>query len=358
MAKSYGATRVLDDISVHFAEGSFTSLLGPSGSGKTTLLRIVAGFVAPDRGRVRIGGEDVTDVPVWARNIGMVFQSYALFPHMSVADNVAFGLGRRGIKGEAARREVARVLELVRLPEYAKRMPKQLSGGQQQRVALARAIATKPSVLLLDEPLSALDRRLRQEMQVELLRIQRESGLTTIFVTHDQEEALTLSDRLAILDRGRIVQIGAPSEVYENPKTRFAAEFLGDTNFLEGIATENGIRLGGGETLGCRGPLPAPGTRITAAIRPEKIRIEGASVSGMPEPSVADGQGGGAENRAPAIIAAVVYSGAALTYTAEALGQRFTVFAQNRDARSQDVGAAVTLCWSPEHTVLVGDDIR
>jgi putative spermidine/putrescine transport system ATP-binding protein/spermidine/putrescine transport system ATP-binding protein len=343
VAKSYGATKVLEDISVHFAAGSFTSLLGPSGSGKTTLLRIVAGFVAPDRGRVTIAGQDVTDVPVWARNIGMVFQSYALFPHMTVADNVAFGLGRRGIRGEEARREVARVLELVRLPEFGKRMPKQLSGGQQQRVALARAIAIRPTVLLLDEPLSALDRRLRQEMQVELLRIQRESGLTTIFVTHDQEEALTLSDRLAILDRGRIVQIGAPAEVYENPKTRFAAEFLGDTNFLKGMATPTGITLGGGETLACRGPLPAAGTRITAAVRPEKILIEAKGAA-------AEGQ-----NRAAATIATVVYAGSALTYTAEALGQTFKIFAQNRDARPHEVGAAVTLSWSPEHTVLVED---
>ncbi|GGD22929.1 ABC transporter ATP-binding protein [Aureimonas glaciei] len=343
VAKSYGATNVLEDISVHFAAGSFTSLLGPSGSGKTTLLRIVAGFVAPDRGRVTIGGLDVTDVPVWARNIGMVFQSYALFPHMTVADNVAFGLGRRGIKGEEARREVARVLELVRLPEFGRRMPKQLSGGQQQRVALARAIAIRPSVLLLDEPLSALDRRLRQEMQVELLRIQRESGLTTIFVTHDQEEALTLSDRLAILDRGRIVQIGAPAEVYENPKTRFAAEFLGDTNFLRGTATATGITLGGGESLACRGPLPAPGTPVTAAVRPEKILIEAAGAT--PE----------GQNRAAATIATVVYAGSALTYTAEALGQTFKIFAQNRDARPHSPGAEVTLSWSPEHTVLVED---
>ncbi len=228
VAKTYGQTPVLADITTHFAEGSFTSLLGPSGSGKTTLLRIVAGFITPDSGKVAIGGADVTDTPVYARNIGMVFQSYALFPHMTVAQNVAFGLARRGIRGAEARKLVDRALEMVRLPDFGERRPKQLSGGQQQRVALARAVVIQPSVLLLDEPLSALDRRLRQEMQVELKRIQRETGLTTIFVTHDQEEALALSDKVAILDRGRIVQMGPPAEVYEQPKTRFAAEFLGD----------------------------------------------------------------------------------------------------------------------------------
>ena len=220
VVKAYGAVRVLDEVSVAFAEGRFTSLLGPSGSGKTTLLRIIGGFVVPDAGHVRIGGADVTDVPLWKRNIGMVFQSYALFPHMNVADNVAFGLNRRGIRGRAARDEVARVLDLVRLTGFDRRRPKELSGGQQQRVALARAIVTKPRVLLLDEPLSALDRRLRQDMQIELRRIQRDSGLTTIFVTHDQEEALTLSDHIAILDKGRIVQQGAPAAIYEQPRTR------------------------------------------------------------------------------------------------------------------------------------------
>jgi len=232
VGKGYGALRVLDDVSASFEAGRLTSLLGPSGSGKTTLLRIIGGSIAPDAGEIRFAGENVTDVPLWRRNVGMVFQSYALFPHMTVHDNVIFGLHRRGIRGGAARKEVARVLEMVHLTGLEQRKPKHLSGGQQQRVALARAIVTKPRVLLLDEPLSALDRRLRQEMQIELRRIQRESGLTTIFVTHDQEEALTLSDTVAILDRGRIVQAGRPAEIYERPQTRFAASFLGDANFF------------------------------------------------------------------------------------------------------------------------------
>ena len=242
IAKSFGPTRVLDDVALGFADGGFTSLLGPSGSGKTTLLRIIGGFEAPDAGTVTIGGEDVTRIPLWRRRIGMVFQSYALFPHMTVAENVAYGLRRQGLRGAAATAEVARALALVELEGFDARRPKQLSGGQQQRVALARAVVTKPRVLLLDEPLSALDRRLRQTMQVELRRIQRDSGLTTIFVTHDQEEALTLSDRVAILDRGRIVQEGAPAELYERPATLFAATFLGDANLLSGTVRDGGGR--------------------------------------------------------------------------------------------------------------------
>ncbi|KTR02223.1 spermidine/putrescine ABC transporter ATP-binding protein [Aureimonas ureilytica] len=345
VAKSYGKVDVLTDISTHFPEGSFTSLLGPSGSGKTTLLRIIAGFVTPDRGTVTIGSTDVTNVPVWARNIGMVFQSYALFPHMSVADNVAFGLARRGIKGEAARREVAQALEMVRLPGMGDRKPKQLSGGQQQRVALARAIVTRPSVLLLDEPLSALDRRLRQEMQVELVRIQRESGLTTIFVTHDQEEALTLSDKVAILDRGRIVQIGAPTEVYERPVNRFAAEFLGDTNLLEGRVNADGTVVAHGQRIASAISLPPVGQAVTLAVRPEKIEIRDAS-----DPQT--GTQHQVANRIRAVISASIYSGTAITYEAEAAdGLRLKIFAQNRDARLRAPGEEVFLSWLPDHTV-------
>ncbi len=341
VSKSYGSVSVLDEITTSFPEGSFTSLLGPSGSGKTTLLRIIAGFIIPNAGGVSIGGQDVTHVPVWARNIGMVFQSYALFPHMTVNENVAFGLARRGIKGEESRRQVEQALEMVRLPGFGGRKPKQLSGGQQQRVALARAIVTKPSVLLLDEPLSALDRRLRQEMQVELIRIQKESGLTTIFVTHDQEEALTLSDKVAILDRGRIVQIGAPAEVYERPKTRFAAEFLGDTNFLDGVAVAGGIRLANGSVIAVDRPLSAAGTVVTVAIRPEKILVGKFG-------RLADGS---RENRVTAKIVTSVYAGTALTYTATFDGLTFKIFAQNSDARPYAVGDTVDLVWSPSHTV-------
>ena len=346
VAKAYGSTEVLTDISVRFAPGSFTSLLGPSGSGKTTLLRIVAGFVAPDRGVVAIGGRDVTHVPVWARNIGMVFQSYALFPHMTVAANVAFGLERRGVGSAEAKLQVGQALELVRLQGLGDRRPKHLSGGQQQRVALARAIVTRPSVLLLDEPLSALDRRLRQEMQVELVRIQRESGLTTIFVTHDQEEALTLSDQLAILDRGRIVQMGAPRDVYEHPRTRFAAEFLGDTNFMSGVVVDGTVALPGGLLLSTDQPLPANGTRVTLAVRPEKIVI------GTPAAS-ADGR----SNRLRATIVSVIYGGTSVTYVVEVARMTLKVFSQNLDGRPLEAGSSVDLSWSPAHTVLVEESM-
>ncbi|HWK47617.1 MAG TPA: ABC transporter ATP-binding protein [Stellaceae bacterium] len=341
VGKNYGTVRVLDGVSAHFEAGRFTSLLGPSGSGKTTLLRIVAGFVIPEEGEVRIGGTPVTDEPVWRRNIGMVFQSYALFPHMTVAENVVFGLNRRGVRGAAAAREVARALELVRLPDFGDRKPKQLSGGQQQRVALARAIVTRPRVLLLDEPLSALDRRLRQEMQVELRRIQRESGLTTIFVTHDQEEALTLSDRIAILDRGRIVQEGAPNEIYEKPRTRFAAAFLGDANFFQGRVTAAGIDVAGG-VLRTAEPLPGLDTTVTVAVRPEKITI---SLVAPVEPD---------QNRLAATVREVVYAGAASTYLITGPGgEDLKVFAQNRETPSLEPNTSVILSWSPAHTILV-----
>ncbi len=341
VAKTYGATPVLADITAEFPEGSFTSLLGPSGSGKTTLLRIIAGFIKPDQGVVTIGNNDVTNTPVWGRNIGMMFQSYALFPHMTIAQNVAFGLERRGIKGAAARKEVDRALEMVRLPGFGERTPKQLSGGQQQRVALARAIVIKPSVLLLDEPLSALDRRLRQEMQVELLRIQRESGLTTIFVTHDQEEALTLSDKVAILDKGRIVQIGEPETVYERPLTRFAAEFLGDSNFLSGTVDNGAVRLSDGAVVRTTSTLPANGSRVTLAIRPEKMSIASGPTDG---------------NSLQARITTVIYAGPVLSYLLETPdGLPLKLFAQNRDGKVLSDGDTITLSWSPEHSVPVAN---
>lgn len=341
VAKRFGTVTVLSDISTAFPVGSFTSLLGPSGSGKTTLLRIIAGFIAPDEGAVRIGDRDVTQVPIWGRNIGMMFQSYALFPHMTVTKNVAFGLERRGIKGAEAGRLVDQALEMVRLSGFGDRMPKQLSGGQQQRVALARAMVIKPSVLLLDEPLSALDRRLRQEMQVELLRIQRETGLTTIFVTHDQEEALTLSDRVAILDRGRIVQIGEPEEIYERPLTRFAAEFLGDSNFLTGVVEGGAVRLATGAVLQASGALPANGQKVTLAVRPEKMSV------------VASDR---AVNKIDARIVTVIYAGPALSYILEAPdGVRLKLFALNTDGSLMKEGQMVTLHWSADHTIAVAD---
>jgi putative spermidine/putrescine transport system ATP-binding protein/spermidine/putrescine transport system ATP-binding protein len=288
----------------------------------------------------------VTRVPVWKRRIGMVFQSYALFPHMTVLQNVMFGLNRRGVRGPSAAKEAREALELVRLSGFESRSPKQLSGGQQQRVALARAIVTKPTVLLLDEPLSALDRRLRQEMQVELKRIQRESGLTTIFVTHDQEEALTLSDRIAILDRGRIVQDGAPGEIYEQPRTRFAAGFLGDANFLEGTVVVGGVEVPGGGMVQVAGKLPAAGSKVTLAVRPEKMVI------------LAPNTAHSFENAIPATLRQVIYAGAVSTYLlAGPDGRELKVFAQNRsqDSAAPEPGAPVILGWSAAHTIALED---
>lgn len=334
IGKDYGTQRVLEDISLVFAPGGFTSLLGPSGSGKTTLLRIIAGFVSPDRGTVHFGDADVTRQPVWRRNVGMVFQSYALFPHMSVYDNVCFGLNRRGVRGVAAEQQVKRALEMVQLIGFDHRRPKELSGGQQQRVALARAIVTRPSVLLLDEPLSALDRRLRQGMQIELRRIQRESGLTTIFVTHDQDEALTLSDEVAILDGGRIVQRGTPAEVYERPATRFVARFLGEMNLFSGPVA-NGIMVIAGQTLRAAEPVRSSGT-VTFAVRPEKLRF-------LPlcEPATDP-----SDNRIEVVLREVIYSGAVSTYVLTTDdGTEIKVVTQHLTALAPALGARVLLSW-------------
>jgi ABC-type Fe3+/spermidine/putrescine transport system ATPase subunit len=230
LVKRYGDVAALDDVSISFRQGEFFGLLGPSGSGKTTLLRAIAGFVVPDRGEILFDGERMEQVPVHKRGIGMVFQNYALFPHMSVAENILFGLSVRGETDSAKR--LSEMLRLVQLEGLEARRPRELSGGQQQRVALARALITSPRVLLLDEPLGALDRRLRQEMQVELKRIQRETGITAIFVTHDQEEALSLSDRVGIIGGGKLIQIDEPRTIYERPRNLFAARFLGDANLL------------------------------------------------------------------------------------------------------------------------------
>jgi iron(III) transport system ATP-binding protein len=240
---AYGATPVLQDISVSIEPGEFFALLGPSGSGKSTLLRLIAGFNQAQSGQVLVGGEDVSRVPPWKRNIGMVFQNYALWPHLTVAQNVAFGLEERRLPRDIVRDKVAAALELVGLEDYAARRPSQLSGGQQQRVALARTIAIEPMVLLLDEPLSNLDAKLRVHMRAELLALQRKLGITTIFVTHDQEEALSISDRVAVLDRGVIQQIGTPMELYDHPANRFIADFVGTINLLSGSISKDGSGL-------------------------------------------------------------------------------------------------------------------
>jgi spermidine/putrescine ABC transporter ATP-binding subunit len=339
--KRYGPVAALDDVTVAVPEGEFFGLLGPSGSGKTTLLRAIAGFVVPDSGEIRIDGQRIEGVPVHKRGIGMVFQNYALFPHLSVFDNVAFGLSVRGVPGGEIRSRVAEGLRLVRLSGLEERRPRQLSGGQQQRVALARALVTRPKVLLLDEPLGALDKRLRQEMQVELKLIQRTVGITTIFVTHDQEEALTLSDRIAILSEGRLVQVGPPAEVYERPATRFAAEFLGEANLFSGRVDGGALHTASGLAIVSARPLRAGGGALIA-VRPEKIQIAD------PVARAPDGA-----NRIDGRILRSIYSGSSIAYRIEVAGQELTVFEQNRAARAREEGTAVALTWAPEHSIPV-----
>jgi iron(III) transport system ATP-binding protein len=275
---SFGANKVLDNINVAVQPGEFFALLGPSGCGKSTLLRLIAGFNRAQSGRVRVAGEDITDVPPWKRNVGMVFQSYALWPHMSVAQNVAFGLEEKRLPREAVRRGVSKALELVGLSELAERKPGQISGGQQQRVALARTLAIEPRVLLLDEPLSNLDAKLRHRMRRELVSLQRRLGITTIFVTHDQEEALTTADRLAVMDRGVIQQVGAPMDLFDAPASRFVAEFIGSINLLRGcIVKGSGDSLrfaasGGDFSVPVAQGAPGPG-EVTLAFRPHSLEL-------------------------------------------------------------------------------------
>jgi spermidine/putrescine transport system ATP-binding protein len=265
------ATRALDDVSVAIRPGEFFTLLGPSGCGKTTLLRLVAGFETPSAGAILLEGRDVTAEPPNRRPVNTVFQSYALFPHMTVAGNIGFGLEMQGRPREDVAARVAEMLELTRMRDFADRRTGQLSGGQQQRVALARALAPAPRVLLLDEPLSALDLKLRKEMQRELKRLQHETGITFVFVTHDQEEALTMSDRIGVMQAGRILQVGTPREIYTAPTSRFVADFIGETNFLTGRARDGVVILDGG------GEVVAEGTgsgSVTLAVRPEHVHLE------------------------------------------------------------------------------------
>jgi putrescine transport system ATP-binding protein len=280
VSKSFGAQLAVDDVSLDIYQGELFSLLGGSGCGKTTLLRMLAGFIGPDAGTIAIDGTDIVPLPPYARPVNMMFQSYALFPHMSVENNVAFGLRRDGVPSDEIKRRVAAVLDLVQMGEFARRKPAQLSCGQRQRVALARSIVKRPKVLLLDEPLSALDKKLREATQFELITIQEQVGITFIMVTHDQSEAMTMSTRIAVMDRGRIVQIGKPSEIYETPKNRFVADFVGSVNLFEGtlkqaspgrsvIASE-----AAGTDLAATGDAgKAPGETVWVAVRPERIRL-------------------------------------------------------------------------------------
>jgi spermidine/putrescine transport system ATP-binding protein len=280
LTKRFADVTAVDGVSLDIAPGEFFSLLGPSGCGKTTTLRMIGGFELPTDGRIELRGADITHEPPERRPVNMVFQNYALFPHLCVFDNVAFGLRRRKVPDAEVRQRVGATLELVRLTGFDRRRPDQLSGGQQQRVALARALVNNPAVLLLDEPLGALDLKLRRQLQVELKRVQLEVGITFIYVTHDQEEALALSDRIAVMDRGRVEQLGSPEELYDRPATRFVADFIGTTNLLEGsVEAIDGavavIRLGSGERCQAAAAGLRVGEKVDISIRPEAIELVG-----------------------------------------------------------------------------------
>ena len=340
LSLAYGSAKALDGVSLDFPDGQLFGLLGPSGSGKTTLLRCIAGFVYPDEGSVMIAGESVERVPVEKREIGMMFQSYALFPNMSVADNIGFGLKVRHVARSEIDRRVGESLELVHLEGLGKRRPHELSGGQRQRVALARAIVTKPRVLLLDEPLSALDKALRSEMQIELRRIQREVGITTIFVTHDQEEALTLSDQIGILRAGRLVRSGAPRELYHAPQDRFTASFLGEVNFFPGTPEQGGLRLAGGTLL----PWPESRSSDVAviAVRPEEMTISVADAIRPPQACVIRGE-----------LRNISFSGPTAVCHLTGEGQRFSVLVKNSELTGIPVSGPVTVSWPAARSMLI-----
>ena len=303
LTKIFGASRAVDRVSLNIEPGSMVALLGPSGCGKTTTLRMVAGLLQPNAGEIYLDGAPISRVPVHKRNIGMLFQNYALFPHMTVAQNIAFGLETRGLARASIDERVADALQLVQLGGYGERMPSQLSGGQQQRVALARAIVVEPALLLLDEPLGALDKSLRQSMQVELRSLQRRLGVTTIMVTHDQDEALTMADRIVIMRDGQIEQAGPPEEVYQHPDTRFTASFLGASNFFRGIVTGRAdgmltIAVPDGPTLEVK-TCREVGSNVTVALRPEAIAVEPCSGK----------VGAASPNATPAVVEQLIYHG-------------------------------------------------
>jgi spermidine/putrescine transport system ATP-binding protein len=353
ISKRFHEVVAVDDLSLDIQRGEFFSMLGPSGCGKTTTLRMIGGFEEATEGTIYLGDADVTGLPPFKRDVNTVFQNYALFPHLTVFENVAFGLRRRKVVGSEISTRVREMLDLVELPGYESRKPTQLSGGQQQRVALARALINHPRVLLLDEPLGALDLKLRKQMQLELKRIQTEVGITFIYVTHDQEEAMTMSDRIAVMRAGHIEQLGTPEELYERPTTAFVAGFLGVSNLLEGeVAGQDGslvtIRLTDGTMLRAPADGSATNGQVRVGVRPEKLRVDAR-------------EHGGATDGLNALSGTVLdasYIGVSTQYlvrTSE--GHRLTVYAQNLDTAGAGElladGQHVQLTWKPQHTFVI-----
>ena len=350
VSKRYGDVLAVDDIDLVVGEGEFFSILGPSGCGKTSTLRMIAGFEFPSAGSMRINGVDTTDVPANRRNVNMVFQNYALFPHLSVKENVAFGLRVKGLEPGVIDQRVTEALAMVQLEGMHQRKPGQLSGGQQQRVALARALVNRPAVLLLDEPLGALDQKLRKEMQFELKRLQREVGITFIYVTHDQEEALTMSDRIAVMNQGRVLQVDDSATLYDRPSTRFVANFIGTSNFLSGRALRvtGGVAVFDVPDVGTVTVQPAEsigvGSPVSLMIRPERLRLT------TPAPG---------DNSVEGVINESIFVGNDILYLVRLRdGTVFTVRDQNQgpEARTAvSVGDRVLLSWSPTATTIVSD---
>jgi len=352
VTKAYGDVLAVDHIDLEVVPGEFFSLLGPSGCGKTTTLRMIGGFEQPTSGLIELHGEDVTWLPPYQRQVNTVFQNYALFPHLTIYENVAFGLRRRGVKDAEIKTRVTDMLQLVELPGYEKRKPTMISGGQAQRVALARALINRPRVLLLDEPLGALDLKLRKQMQVELKRIQKEVGITFIYVTHDQEEAMTMSDRIAVMNKGHYEQLGDPETLYEHPTTRFVAGFLGISNLLGGkiSGTADGyalLDLTDGTRIRVGAGLVGSRSTVSAGVRPEKIRMHE-----MTE-SVPTGR-----NLLLGEVTDVAYIGVSTQYIVEVRGgSRVMVYEQNLERATKSElwsrGEKVQLSWNPDHTFVV-----
>ena len=340
VTKRFEGVVAVDGLSLEIPRGSFFALLGPSGCGKTTTLRMIGGFEEPDDGAIYLAGEPVTGLPPYKRDVNTVFQSYALFPHLTIFENVAFGLRRRRIDGKQITGRVEEILRLVDLTGVEGRKPRQLSGGQQQRIALARALVNNPQVLLLDEPLGALDLKLRKQMQLELKRIQDEMGITFIHVTHDQEEAMTMADAIAVMNHGRIEQLGPPDELYERPQTSFVARFLGASNLLVGtVADSTSVRLGSGAVLRVVDALPPTGTQVAVGIRPEKLRLD--AESGL--------------NKLSGTVKELSYVGVATQYIVDTADGSLTVYVQNTQPGAHPVesGAAVALSFGPDSTFVV-----
>ncbi|MGH2446653.1 MAG: ABC transporter ATP-binding protein [Candidatus Limnocylindria bacterium] len=357
VTKRFGDVTAVHDLTLEIERGEFFSLLGPSGCGKTTTLRMIGGFEEVTEGTVHLGDRDVTALPPFRRDTNTVFQNYALFPHLTVFENIAFGLRRRKTPTNEIRHQVAFMLKLVELPGYEQRKPNQLSGGQQQRIALARALVNNPQVLLLDEPLGALDLKLRKQMQVELKRIQSEIGITFIFVTHDQEEAMTMSDRIAVMRHGRIEQLGPPEDLYERPATDFVAGFLGVSNLLDAVVAARGdpfadLRLGDGTTV----RAPAAGLngadRVRLGVRPEKLRVLALDERSTESASVDT-------NAIEGTVLDASYIGVSTQYIVEtADGHKLVVYAQNLETSGAGEaladGQRVRLTWKPQHTFVIG----